>query len=827
MLYLDAPVGPFDGLTIFRDHADDSLFYYMNDRPRLARNDGVPEFVFLKYTRDITDNPGLAQSDRDRLGGGFLAFTVDLSVDQSTLDDARGRLARFAGAGPVNLAPALFTKGTVRLSITKDAAAQPDAPQGTTPGAAFFEEVYGTTMPSLIGDNRATFGVMLDHEGATLMEAALRSGISPIGVIYDLEYLGLRPAFDVKIHADYHRVYTELDIEFGVKASYATISAAVDIDLAWQKLRDNGSITVQVKSFTDDADLRKQADAAFDWFKTQLLQDFFKSSLEPPMFLRQGQSGLLGSLQQLLGPMNQTQQGPSVPAMGAPTTAAPTVQPPPANANAGIASTGDANRQQAAAATAPGGANRPPSTGFGAQVGFSLKRIEQDELKERDFEMSEQSAVTRTAAPQGLFSTMVNGLDLSRAMKEVNLDDDFFKHIDATFTLGADLAAEKIGAVSVNVEYPAKRPAGVPPATVAGFPFTPADTAAKHFQTFLDEHKELAYRYKVGVQFAGDSDWVGNEASYESDWIETTAQAVNVDPFAALDRLDIEVVLGDDVARNPSIKQVQIDLAYDSPDGTYHAQKALSLKPGDPSQHWRLRFAETGDKVYRSRVTYFLDNNVRIPGEWTPSVPVTTSAATLVVNSPFRNTLNARLVSLLDPAATQEADISLVYAEPAFGYEVRQQLSLTSENARTPQSVAIPTISPTPGVLTATTTVVRADGSVFHGQPVSPDNGVLVVSDGAGAVKRVQVQLANPNLAAAGLVAVRVRLAGPGDDGDRDEAFFTGATTGSATVTLVQPTPGPFSYSYEVVGYTTAGLPLQGAQGTTADAHLVVPLPTG
>ena len=36
------------------------------------------------------------------------------------------------------------------------------------------------------------------------------SGICPIGVIYDLEMLGLRPAFDVKITADYKRISESL-----------------------------------------------------------------------------------------------------------------------------------------------------------------------------------------------------------------------------------------------------------------------------------------------------------------------------------------------------------------------------------------------------------------------------------------------------------------------------------------------------------------------------------------------------------------------------------------------------------------------------------------
>ena len=231
MLYLDSPVGSIAGLTIFRDHADPNLFYYACERPRLAMNGNTPEFVFLVYQRDITDNPTLSPDAKEQLGGGFLAFTVDLSVDDNQIKEARRQLGRFAD-GTVNLAPLQYRSGTVRLSITKDTAEAPGATSDAPKGVSFFEEVYGTSKPSLLSDNRATFGVMLDHEGALLMEAALKSGISPIGVIYDLEYLGMRPAFNVKITADYTRIYDHLEMQFGIKGGVGPISAAVDIGLA-------------------------------------------------------------------------------------------------------------------------------------------------------------------------------------------------------------------------------------------------------------------------------------------------------------------------------------------------------------------------------------------------------------------------------------------------------------------------------------------------------------------------------------------------------------------------------------------------------------------
>jgi hypothetical protein len=828
VLYLDAPIGPLEGVSIFRDHADRGLFYYANTRPRLSRTNGVPEFVFLVYKRDITDNPNLSPDDKEQLGGGFLAFTVDLGLDDETLDTVRRQVANLTGE-QVTLAAVPITKASVRLSITKDVADAPDAPAGTQRGVQFFEQVYGTTMPSILGDNRATFGVVLDHEGALLMRAALESGISPIGVIYTETYLGLRPAFNVKIHADYKRIYTSLEIEFGVKAAYGPIAVAADIDLAWQRLRDEGSIRVEVINFTDDADLRHQADSAFEWFKSQLLTDFFKSSLEPPSFMRQGQSaGLLGSLQQLLGPLVQPQQGASAPTMGQPTTAAPTPLPPPTSTDSNTQSTGERNRAATPAAAPAEGGGRGPQPGLGVQVGFSLKRIEQDELKTRDFEYSMQAAVSREMAPQGLFSTMVDGLDLSRAIKEVSLDSDFFKRINASFTLGADLAAEKISAVSVNVEYPGARPDGVQPSTVDGFTFTPADTAPKAFRTFLDDHLDMRYRYKIGVDFGSDSMWVGDEQHFDSDWVVTTDRSPQVNPFSAVDRFDLEVVVASDV-RADEVNGVRVDLAYEDPVAGFSASQTYDFKPGDPSEHWRLRFGESRQKVYRYRITYLMPGNVRYGTSWVTSEPVTAEAGSLVINSPFRGQLALRVVPVLDPAQVIEADVALVYREDDTGYERRKVLTYTGGGGpMTSQAVQFPTLAADPAGVTATVTVVRADGSVFEGPPtkVPAETSVLPVSDGVGAVHRISVRLADADLAGAGLVAVRVRLDGVGDGADHAEVLFSLGQSGSATATLVQPLGGaPFEYLYEVIGYTRTGLPVEGATGRSSDTVLILALP--
>jgi hypothetical protein len=827
MLYLDNPIGSIAGLTIFRDHAKPNLFHYACERPRLAMNDGVPEFVFMIYQSDVTDNPNLTAEAKQQLGGGFLAFTVDLSVDKEQMDLVKKQLAPLSD-GAVELAPVLYREGTVRLSITKDTAEAPGAASNAPKGVSFFEEVYGAGKPSLLANNRATFGVMLNHEGAILMEAALKSGISPIGVIYDLEYLGMRPAFNVKITADYKRIYSHLEMQFGVRGGVGPISAAVDIGLAWQKLREDGSIKVEVTNFTDDENFRKQADAAFDWFKTELMTDFFKSSLEPPSFMKQGQSaGLLGALQSLLGPLTESQQGPSKPTLGAPTTLAPTPTAPPTSLDSSAQTTGDRNQAATAAAPPPGGGGGAAATGaqFGVQVGFSLKMYKQEELKTRSFEYNMQAAVARPAAPQGLFSTMVNGLDLSRAIKRVKLDDDFFKHVNATFVLGAELAREKIDLVTVNIEYPGVRPEGTPPEHVGGMTFTPQDAGPKTFRTFLNDNMDLRYRYKMDVHFASDSEWEGNEPHFTSGWIVETGQAPQINPFAAVDRLTIEVVLGKDVAE--PVQQVQVELEYDDPSVGMRAVKTYQFSPGDPSRVWKLRLSEGAKQAFRYRTTYFLPNNVRHQTEWTDSGEIKNEVYALVINGPFKNTMEYSVTSLLDPSDILEASVDILYTDPERRYERRERVVYSSESSDQTliRKVAIPTLDAVPKGVRYTVSGVRSNGSVFENPPVEvPAGQRIVVSDGVGETRIIKVELTSSDMAAADLAAVRVRVRG---NGDQDEVLFRPGDTGRKLITLVQANGGLQPYSYEVEGYSVLGLPRAGVSASSADDRLLVGLPSG
>ena len=823
MLYLDQPIGIIRGLMIYRDHENTSLFYYVPERPRLARSEGgVPEFVFLKYKRDITDNPNFNEEDGEGLGGGFLSFTVDLSVSEDVLNAVKGELRRFAD-DDVQLAPVQFRKGSVRLSIMKDAAEE-DGSSQLEEGSTFFEEVYGATMPSLFGNNRATFSLILNQEGATLIEAGLRTGISPIGVIYRLEFLGMRPSFDVKITAEYHRIYTHLETEFGVRGQIQAVSLAADIGAAFQKLRDDGVIKVEVKHFTDDEDLHRQAEDAFKWFKTELLKDFFETAMEPPSFMTRssgsGGLGILSQLQSLFGALGRPQSGvTAAPVRGEPTSQPATPGEPPNEPSAGVPSTSDVSasrREGSNAAAAGGGGSGADASLAPFQVAFSLKFYRQEELQTRTFEYTMSAAVSQEMAPQGLFATVVDGFDLNQFIKEVNLDDEFFKRLIVDVSMGASLLETDISSVAVNMEYPGVREPGVNPIHTDGFKFD-AEGHEHTFTTWLNDQFDRQYRYKMDVHFKPTSEWIGRDPHMVTDWIVATEDVLTLSPLDLFETMDVAVQLGD--MDSGEVSRVQVEVVYDDAVNDFHVERTFQLEPGDLAGHLKLRLADEAPREYRYRVLYFLGNNIRYQSEW-----ITTQNPELIVNEPFQGELLLRMVPLLDETNLLEAVVDVTYSEVDTGYSRRIQEILNGTDGIASRSLTFSTLIPDPSTYTINWTIVRMDGSVFSSGDKVLEQSTAVISDGIGSTHRIVVRLPQ-SVSWDNLMALKVELEGVGDNADVTQAIFTPSQVTDQTVWLVQPTEGAFRYRASVTAYSLDGTPIHGTEQETDQSTLIIQVP--
>ena len=109
------------------------------------------------------------------------------------------------------LAPVPVVDGSVKLMLF-------GRTSGDTPGAGrsrLRARDPSPAKPALYGDNRAAFSVELDDRGITILDQAMRGEMAPIGVVYGLDYLALRPAYHVKLKIDWDRVQDIMDTTYG------------------------------------------------------------------------------------------------------------------------------------------------------------------------------------------------------------------------------------------------------------------------------------------------------------------------------------------------------------------------------------------------------------------------------------------------------------------------------------------------------------------------------------------------------------------------------------------------------------------------------------
>jgi len=297
MMYLERSFNK-KGVTIYSDYNDPLQYYYLPDAPEFSmiehEVDGEvvkkPALLFIKYREDLDDYDG--QADHPT-GGGFLAFDVDLGYAPGFLDDVKRELEqelRTSGLltdpmAEVKLSPPQWKEGNVQLMLLdRRSDVQPLDDDATTtdqpePSQEFVTEVLGAGIPSLYGDNRAIFSVGLTKKATTLLEKSFEDddqNITPIGVIYNLKFAALRPAFNVKVTANWEQVYEHFSERYGVNL----LIVGVDIAKVVEDLVQSQVIKIEAVDYgVGDEGGGSQMDQAMTELKQLVLENFFEPVL--------------------------------------------------------------------------------------------------------------------------------------------------------------------------------------------------------------------------------------------------------------------------------------------------------------------------------------------------------------------------------------------------------------------------------------------------------------------------------------------------------------------------------------------------------------------
>ena len=391
MIDLSRPALNGDGVTLFYDHAQPGLFYYLPDRPKLRSDDaGQPELSLLKYRLD----PELHKA----LGAGLLSLTVDLAVEPERLTRLNGRVASQVGTdAKVVLAPVSADGGSCELIlIDRTSQPAPAADAGTagsssTDGATGFgmvEKILGSTTPSLYGDNACTFEAVLSPEGVGLVEGALRGGGLPAGVVYTLQVTALRPALRAQITAQWKDMYDFYDNRFhGGKLLLAT-----DIGATLEGLVRSEALQIKIDDLVPEAEHSQAYQSALDQIQRYILNEFFKPTLgQAPVAPDTGE----GPLQTIGNVIKDV---------------------------AGVFS-----------------------------FTYSLRKVDRNELKTLTYNLNAAQAEKLVLSPQGTFAVLLDGREASKLIIAVEPAASAEMKFDVAPAI--DLAAEQIDHLEAQLSY--------------------------------------------------------------------------------------------------------------------------------------------------------------------------------------------------------------------------------------------------------------------------------------------------------------------------------------------------------------------------------------
>ena len=245
-----------DNIVFFRDLQDEKKYYYLPTEDVIVSGNGTKlQFVAFQDSEIKTkDEPDFSDPLKS---GAYLALQVELGPSESALEKAASKL----GSG-IKIVPVPFKSGTVQLMMFGASESSPSL------------IIAGASKPSLIGKHNAAFTLKLGSEEAQIMWNLLKGkNQTQVTVMYNMTFMGISPAHDVKITVDFsavddywhHKFTTGFDLNYsknvkdtsiqqaagiGDDNTSIIIAADVDIDTMIHDLVNDGKIIVQNLDYT-------------------------------------------------------------------------------------------------------------------------------------------------------------------------------------------------------------------------------------------------------------------------------------------------------------------------------------------------------------------------------------------------------------------------------------------------------------------------------------------------------------------------------------------------------------------------------------------------
>lgn len=398
MLYLAPPFRIIDGISLFRDHSDPKQWYFGPLMPHFstefdeAVDADIPRLSLIKYRGDAGT-------------GGFLNFDVDLGVKPEKLEDVAVQLMAQEQLDELpRLAPINYVDGSVRLMMLGADSAAEEADPPPEGGPRFVTRINHANKPALFGDNNAVFSVELGPEGIEVLEKSLAGELAPIGVVYSLDFLALRPAYEVSLEINWDRVQKHVNDSHGVDSIFASVEIEKTVDELIEEQAIKLEATSEFLETDENAGLMGRRDQALNDVRAMVTEAFFEPSIVPEKKEESGWDKAVDATAKV----------------------------------AAIAATG----------------------GWGGIAKFKRKHVEQQRIdkKRLNVNYSERTTVLRSIYPQrhldGMFRlTRDAGVPLSRFTTAVDLGSAWFRRRRLTLSSNSEFGENGVAMVLAHLRY--------------------------------------------------------------------------------------------------------------------------------------------------------------------------------------------------------------------------------------------------------------------------------------------------------------------------------------------------------------------------------------
>lgn len=601
MLYLNPPFFQINGLSLFPDHADPAQWYFMPMGPHLvvrpnAAGKLIPAFQLVRFKKAGTS------------GGGFLNFDVNLGADPEVLADTAGQLRSALNLAKVpQLSPVLLEDGSVRLIILGHESGD------TAENPRFVEKIVHAAKPSLYGDNQAAFSVELDEDGATLIDKTLDGELTPVGVVYSLDYVALRPAYTVHLSIDWDRVQNHMDKHF----SFGSLFYSSDINKVVDKLVEDRVIDLQVDTFVvadeENKGVIKGRDQAVAAVYDMITDAFFTGSINPTTHEPDGWDKAMQVFNSL-----------------------------------------------------------QPASQIGAltpSYSYTSNKFERIDKKRLNVTMRERTAVKRSIFPQGHLTGIADAIRQSGEPRsafviDVDLDDDWYKRRTVKVIPRIDFATGHVMSVSADLRYDNLLHSAV---------FSPdsAGPASLDWTSVIENGRMvMPVQATVRVNLAAIDDLVRpNEITAPATTVEGEVLEVFSQDFFSLMTVP---VLTDGVPWD-RYSAVEVNLRYADPNNGILQQSTFDLTSATPSWNYQVFAMDPGRTSLDYRLVYRGIDRPDVQRDWTTADdgqvrirdPYPSKRDLLVVPLVSWAEVGTLLVDLVydDPANALRLEKSLVFAE--------------------------------------------------------------------------------------------------------------------------------------------------------------------